>query len=79
MQGKDTVHSQGGSNPGPGLEVDPGPGLEVDLGHGLKVNHSRGRSRDRARTQSQSHHCALTPGMSIPTPQTTTGNPQIRE
>ena len=59
-------------DPGHSLEVNPGHGLEVDLGLFLKVGPEiRQEPKVKAVT-------ALTLGMNVPTPQTTTGNPQIR-
>ena len=56
-------------DPGPSLEVDPGPSLEVDLGFILKVGPEIGQEPEVKAI------IALTPRMSIPTPQNTTGNP----
>ena len=56
-------------NLGPGLEVDLGPGLEVDQGLILKVGQE---PKVKVVT-------TLTPRMSVPVPQTTTGNCQIEE
>ena len=68
-------------DPGPSLEVNLGPSLEVNLGPGMKVDlglvlkvgpEIRQEPEVKAIT-------ALTPGISIPIPQTTTGNPLIGE
>ena len=61
-RGRTWAHSQSGSDPGPGLEVDPGHGLEVNLGPFLEVSPEIGQEpKVKAIT-------ALTPRMSIPTP-----------
>ena len=60
-------------DPGPSLEVNPGHSLEVNLGLVPKVGPEIGQEpKVKAITM-------LKPRMSVPTPQTTTGNPQIRE
>ena len=63
------------------MEVDPGPSLEVDPGHSLEVNQGLVLevSPEIGQEPEVKAVTALTPGMSVPAPQTTTGNPQIRE
>ena len=56
-----------------GLEVNPGHGLEVDLGPILKVGPEIGQE-PKVKVVTM-----LTPGMSVPTPQTTTRNSRIGE
>ena len=55
------------------LEVDPGHSLEVDLGPSLEVSPEIGQEPEVKVIT------ALTPGKSVPTPQSTTGNSQIGE
>ena len=67
------MNTEEGHGSAASLEVDPGHSLEVNLGPILEVGPEI-RQEPEVKVVT-----ALTPRMSIPTPQTTTGNSQIRE
>ena len=65
------MNAEDGHGSAASLEVNPGHGLEVDLGPILEVGPEIGQETEVKVVT------ALTPGMSIPAPRTTTGNSRI--